>query len=219
MDAPSPAGNASVGTRAAAAEPGADEPLLEHALHPDPIRQFERWLHDAVEAGFPEAGRMCLATAGQDGQPSARMVLLRGFAFFTNTRSEKARDLDENPHAALCFHWDRLSRQVRVEGPVERVSREETERYFASRSPGSRRAALISPQSQVVPDRDTLERWFADAHVAYPDDEAIPLPEHWGGYRVVPRAVEFWRSRSDRLHDRLRYVRDGSGWRLERLAP
>ena len=166
---------------------------------------------------------MALATATPDGRPSARMVLLkeadeRGFAFFTNRESRKGGELAANPRAALLLHWWPLGRQVRVEGRVEPISDEESAAYFGTRPLPSRLAAWASPQSRPLADRAELERLYAEAAARFPGDE-VPLPPHWGGYRVVPDAYEFWQHGDDRLHDRIRYERDGNAWKRERLAP
>jgi pyridoxamine 5'-phosphate oxidase len=186
-------------------------------LDPDPLRQFERWFEEA-RAPVPEA--MTLATATANGRPSARMVLLkgadeRGFAFYTNLESRKGRELSENPRAALLFHW--AGRQVRVEGAVERVDAEEAETYFRTRPLGSRIAAWASPQSRPLADRAELDHLYSEAAATHGDD--VPLPPHWGGFRVVPDAYEFWQHGDDRLHDRVRYERGGGGWSRVRLAP
>jgi pyridoxamine 5'-phosphate oxidase len=199
--------------------------LDERDLDPDPFRQFERWLADAREAGIAEPLAMTLATASPDGHPSARILLLRGldergFVFYTNYESQKGAELAANPRAALVFHWDLLGRQVRIDGRVERVSRRESEAYFASRPPGSRIAAWASDQSRpVAGGRSELEARFRDEQSRFGDVEHIPLPPFWGGYRVIPEWIEFWHSRDNRLHDRLRYRRITSGWTVERLAP
>jgi len=191
-------------------------------LDPDPLRQFERWFAAAREAGLPVPEAMTLATATAAGRPSARMVLLksadeRGFSFHTNYESRKGRELGENPQAALLFHWQPLGRQVRVEGPVERMGADESEAYFRTRPLGSRLAAWASPQSRPLDDRAELERLYAAAADRHDDD--VPLPPHWGGYRLRPDAYEFWEHGDDRLHDRVRYERDAAGWSRTRLAP
>jgi pyridoxamine 5'-phosphate oxidase len=199
--------------------------LNEEGVDPDPIRQFARWLSEAVDAGILEPSAMTVATATRDGRPSARMVLLRGFeergfVFYTNYESEKASDLAENPQASLVFYWDVLGRQVRISGQVEKVSRQESEAYFRSRPAGSRLAAWASDQSRVLPGgRHELEARYREIASRYPGGQ-IPLPPFWGGFRVVPDVFEFWQSRPNRLHDRLRYRRRAEGsWSLERLAP
>jgi pyridoxamine 5'-phosphate oxidase len=197
-------------------------PLLESDLAGDPFEQFGRWLADARAAGIELAEAMTLATATPDGRPSARMVLLKehrpeGFVFFTGYASRKGSELSENPAAALVFYWHELGRQVRVEGTVERVSREESERYFRTRPLGSRLAAAASPQSSVIGGRAELERLHDEATEKWGADP--PLPEGWGGFRVRPFSLEFWQHRENRLHDRLRYRLDDGSWILERLAP
>jgi pyridoxamine 5'-phosphate oxidase len=197
--------------------------LAEADVDADPVVQFGRWFEQAEQAGLLEPHAMTLATATPDGRPSARMVLLRGFdergfCFYTNYQSRKGDELAANPRAALVFWWDKLERQVRVEGRVERTSRAESEAYFASRPPGSQLSAAASPQSRVIEDRTTLERRVAELATAMPDGQ-LQVPEFWGGYRLVPDVVEFWQGRPNRLHDRLRYRRAGDTWKLERLAP
>jgi pyridoxamine 5'-phosphate oxidase len=168
---------------------------------------------------------MAVATASADGAPSVRMVLLkqvdaRGFVFFTNYESRKGRELTANPRAALLFHWEKLGRQVRVEGAVQRVSREETETYVRSRPRGSQLSALASPQSQVVEGREELEALVEELTARYASTEELPAPDNWGGFRVSPERIEFWQHRNDRLHDRLRYTQTADGgWVIERLAP
>lgn len=194
----------------------------ERDLDPDPLRQFERWFADAGGAGLEVPEAMTLATATPDGRPSARMVLLkgadeRGFAFYTSYESRKGRELAANPHAALLFHWQPLGRQVRIEGAVERMSEAESGAYFRTRPLGSRLAAWASPQSRPLADRAELERLYAEAVERLGDDP--PLPPHWGGFRLVPEAYEFWQHGDDRLHDRIRYELDAVGWSRTRLAP
>ncbi len=198
--------------------------LSEADLAPDPFAQFQAWFDTALAAGLPEPNAMTLATATPDGRPSARMVLIkgvdsRGFVFYTNYESRKGRELEANPWAALVFYWPELERQIRIEGRVERVAAEESDAYFASRPLGSRLGAWASPQSQVIPGRDVLEARLRDLEARFASGD-VPRPPHWGGYRVVPEAVEFWQGRPSRLHDRLRYTRQADGrWAIERLAP
>jgi pyridoxamine 5'-phosphate oxidase len=196
--------------------------LLESDLADEPLEQFRRWFADAQAAGAFEPEAIALATATPDGAPSVRMVLNkgfdeRGFAFFTNYASRKAGELDANPRAALLFHWPELGRQVRLEGPVERVSRAETAEYVQTRSRASRLSALASPQSRPVASRDWLERRVAELGAEHPGE--LPVSEGWGGYRLAPAAWEFWQHRPDRLHDRFRYLPAGGGWTIERLGP
>jgi len=199
--------------------------LGEADLAADWLTQLRRWLDEAVRAGLPEPNAMVLATAGVDGVPSARTVLLkeaddRGLAFFTNLGSRKGRELDENPRAALVFPWHPMQRQVVIDGRVEPVAADEADAYFATRPRGSRLGALASPQSRPIPGREDVERRYAELDAAHPGD--VPRPDSWGGLRVVPDAVEFWQGRPDRLHDRLRFRRRAPGareWVVERLAP
>ena len=199
--------------------------LLETDLADTPTTQFTAWFADAGAAGLPEPNAMIVATADRDGRPSARTVLLkgfdqRGFVFYTNYTSRKGTEALDNPYASLVFPWFPIHRQVIVAGRVEKVSRAETEMYFATRPRGSQLGAWASPQSQVVPDRDAVDNGLTDAIERFGSDGPVPPPPHWGGLRVVPDTVEFWQGRSNRLHDRLRYRRTGTDvWVVERLAP
>ncbi len=197
--------------------------LNETEVDPDPVRQFRIWFDQAVAAELPEPNAMTLATATKTGMPSARIVLLKGvddcgFVFYTNYESRKARELAENPQAALIFLWHGLERQVRVEGTVEKVTTAEADAYFESRPLESRLGAWTSPQSQVIPNRTILTRRFQELQQQY-DQQPIPRPPHWGGYRVLPQVIEFWQGRPGRLHDRLCYKRDNDRWEIVRLAP
>ena len=200
-----------------------DRPFGEQDLDPDPLTLFGRWFEDARASGAFEADAAALATAGADGRPSARMVLVKGFdergiVFFTNYGSRKAGELEANPHAALLFHWPAVGRQVRIEGEVSRVPRPETEAYARGRSRESQLSALASPQSQPVPSREWLEQQVAELDAQHAGAE-LPVREDWGGYRLAPVAWEFWQHRPNRLHDRFRYLPQEGGWRIERLGP
>lgn len=198
--------------------------LTEKDLARDPFRQFEKWFQEAEAAKIAEPNAMTLATAGRDGRPSARTVLLkgvdgRGFVFYTNYESRKGRELDVNPRATLLFPWVALERQVIVEGPVVRTSREESEAYFHSRPLASQLGAWVSQQSSIIPGRKTLDDAMKDLEKKYAG-QTVPLPPQWGGFRLNPETVEFWQGRRSRLHDRLRYRRGADGgWTVERLAP
>ena len=198
---------------------GLDENLIDR----DPIRQFQNWLDEAIAAKVPLAEAMTLATATPDGRPAARMVLLKqvdheGFVFFTNYRSAKAIQLDANPYAALVFYWNQLERQVRVEGSVVRTSIEESKDYFQTRPRESQIGAWASAQSEVISGRDVLEQRAKELEGLYCDRE-VDCPEYWGGYRVKPERIEFWKGRVGRLHDRILYQREAGGWSISRLAP
>ena len=196
--------------------------LSEHDAGRDPLRLFEDWLQEAVRVGLPLPNAMTLATVTPEGAPDARIVLLKGlehggFAFYTNYRSRKGRQLDKKASACLVFQWSELERQVRIEGAVEKVSARESDEYFASRPLGARLSACASEQSEPVASRRQLEQLMEQARQRYGDKP--PRPPHWGGYRVIPQRIEFWQGRADRLHDRLLYTHEGAGWKIERLAP
>lgn len=198
--------------------------LNESETDPNPLIQFQTWFDQALNAELPEPNAMTLATADSQGRPSARIVLLKGlddtgFVFYTNYKSYKAKQLAENPAAALVFWWAELERQIRIEGTVEKVSPAESEEYFASRPFGSQLGAWASPQSRVIESRRVLEEKSWELEQKYANQE-IPKPPHWGGYRLLPTEIEFWQGRPNRLHDRLRYRQQEDGsWLRERLAP
>lgn len=199
--------------------------LDEQDLAADPFVMFATWFAQAVETAVPEPNAMTLATAAPNGTPSARIVLLKavdaaGFVFFTDYRSRKGAELAENPRAALVFYWHELERQVRIVGSVSRIPESESETYYRTRPLGSRLGAWASEQSSVLPSRGELEARLASVEARYPDAD-VPRPPHWGGFRVAPAEVEFWQGRESRLHDRLRYRREGSAspWMVERLSP
>lgn len=199
------------------------ETLNESEVDPNPFVQFRRWFDQAVNAELPEPNAMTVATASKDGIPAARIVLLkalddRGFTFFTNYNSAKGKELEANPHAALVFLWTELERQVRIVGTVEKITSEESDGYFFSRPHNSRLGAWASNQSEVIPNRDVLEQNLATLKLEYENQE-VPRPSHWGGFRVIPREIEFWQGRSSRLHDRLRYRLQNGAWIIDRLSP
>ena len=197
--------------------------LSESDIAKDPVGQFTRWWDEAMNSNIDEVNAMTLATVTAEGNPTARIVLLKGydengFVFFTNYQSDKGKELATNPNAALLFFWKELERQVRIGGVVEKVSTEESDIYFASRPEGSRIGAWASPQSEAITGRETLEKKVAELEAKY-KGQNIPRPPHWGGYRVKPQLFEFWQGRSNRLHDRLQYRLSGGNWMIERLAP
>ncbi len=197
----------------------------EASCETNPIGQFITWFNEAKAADLKEPNAMSLATATRDGKPSSRIVLLKevidnGFVFYTNYTSRKGKELETNPFCALTFLWAELERQVRVEGIVERVSREKSEAYFKGRPKGSRLGALVSDQSQVLPNRDPLIAKLKEVEALYAETDDVPTPEYWGGYCVAPYSIEFWQGRTNRLHDRLLFRKgDAGNWILERLSP
>lgn len=196
--------------------------LAESDADVDPLRQFERWFRQSVDAELALPNAMTLATIGEDGRPNARIVLLKGleqggFVFFTNYRSHKGRELARDPRACLLFLWHALERQVRIEGRVEKIDPAESDEYFASRPLGARHSAWASAQSEEVPNRETLEKALEAMQARHGDDP--PRPPHWGGYRLMPEVMEFWQGRENRLHDRLLYRRSGNTWKRSRLSP
>lgn len=200
--------------------------LDEHNVDANPIRQFQVWFDEVLEYGMPMADAMTLSTATAEGKPSGRLILLKsvdesGFVFYTNYRSRKARELDANPFAAMTFYWEPLERQVRIEGRVSRVSADESDKYFQTRPRESQLGALASPQSDVIESRAVLEQRFQELEEEYQDESrSVQRPFHWGGYRLVPDRIEFWKGRPGRLHDRLLYERQPDGnWVISRLAP
>ncbi len=198
--------------------------LRRSDLDPDPIKQFANWFTTAIETGIRDVNAMSLATAGQDAKPSVRIVLLKsfnedGFVFFTNYESEKGKQLEANPYAALGFYWIELDRQIRISGKVDKTSRKESQTYFHSRPVGSQLSAWASRQSAVLDGRRVLDARMEEMNERFAD-KRVPLPPHWGGYRLKPDNMEFWQGRSNRLHDRFRYTRhSGGSWLIERLAP
>ena len=198
--------------------------LNRENLKADPIDQFAQWFSDADQAGVVEPNAMALATVSPDSKPSVRIVLLKGFAakgfaFYTNYESNKAREMAENPNASLVFWWDKLQRQVRIKGKVEKLDRSYSEQYFQSRPRGSQLSAWASPQSRSMT-REELERRRMETEERFKDIDPIPLPEHWGGYLLRPEKLEFWQGRANRYHDRFEYKIDENGnWQIARLAP
>jgi pyridoxamine 5'-phosphate oxidase len=197
--------------------------LLESGVDPDPIKQFERWFDEATDAKVVEANAMTLATADASGKPAARVCLLkgfdrRGFVFYTNYESRKGRELAANPRAAICFYWQPLERQVRIEGMIEKVARAESDAYFHERPRSAQIGAWVSHQGQVLASREELDRREAELAKKF-EGVVVPLPDYWGGYRLIPQTIEFWQGRSSRLHDRIEYVLDQDRWTMRRLSP
>ena len=199
--------------------------LSEADLNDDPIEQFNSWFQQALDADLLEPNAMTLATATPDGKPTARVVLLKGvstkgFVFYTNYESQKGQQLIANPYAALVFLWNKLERQIRIEGKVEKLTAEESAEYFHSRPKASQIGAWASDQSRVILNREVLEKKLAQLQEQYSGDATVPLPEHWGGFRVVPNRIEFWQGRPSRLHDRLVYdLQTNGSWQIKRLSP
>ena len=199
------------------------EPLTEDSVKEDPVEQFRFWFDEALRAEQPDPEAMTLSTATREGIVSARIVLLKGFdqsgfVFYTNYQSQKSRELVDNPRAAMTFYWPALNRQIRIEGTTEKVSQQESEEYFLTRPRGSQIGAWTSPQSEEIPDRETLERKLAEMEERF-KDQSIPCPLFWGGFRLKPILFEFWQGRESRLHDRILYRRQDEIWQISRLAP
>ncbi len=198
------------------------EKLEINSIKTNPIEQFQDWFSEALSSQMLEPTAMHLATVGKDNKPSGRIVLLKGidsgFLFFTNYESRKGKELTINSFAAITFYWADLERQVRIEGKIEKVSAEDSEQYFRSRPKASQIGAIVSPQSQVIADREGLAEKMQDLTAQYAN-ELPPRPAHWGGYRLVPEVIEFWQGRQSRLHDRIRYTKTTDNWQIERLAP
>ena len=200
--------------------------LLEKDLDPDPMVQFRTWLGNATEGDLPdwvEANAMSLSTSNGEGAVTSRIVLLKGidegkFWFYTNYGSQKAKQMQQNPNVSLCFLWQHIQRQVRIEGTVEKAPRDQSVSYFRKRPRDSQLGAIVSEQSSVIESREVLEKHLTELTSRYTDTE-IPCPDDWGGYGVTPQCIEFWQGRESRLHDRLRYVREGSRWTIQRLSP
>lgn len=200
------------------------EQLTEESVVSNPIAQFDIWFQEAIQAEVPEPNAFALATSSPLNIPSARIVLLKGadrdgFVFYTNYNSDKAKDIAYNSHVGMCFLWHELERQVRVTGRATKVTREESEIYFHSRPRESQIGAMVSPQSDVITSREVLDYKLAEVMSLYQNEEVIPLPDHWGGYRIIPEEIEFWQGRPNRLHDRILYKNINGQWKIERLAP
>lgn len=190
----------------------------------DPISQFTKWFEEAITAKVPEPNAMNLATVNENGRPASRIVLLKGvenykFVFYTNYQSRKGKELDQNPACSLTFFWPELERQVRIEGAASRIDEKRSEKYFQSRPRGSQVGAWASPQSSVISDRSLLEERAKQIEAKYKGEEFLPKPNQWGGYEIDPLMIEFWQGRPNRLHDRILYTKDDTGWRINRLAP
>lgn len=198
--------------------------LTEGSVSEDPIHQFKVWLQEAIDSQVEEPTALVLSTVDAAGKPSARVLLLKGvdekgFSFFTNYASRKGQELEQNPYASITFFWPALERQLRIEGKVEKVEPKESDAYFHSRPKGSQIGAWASPQSEVIESREVLEQREKELSAQYAQEEVVPRPEHWGGYRLVPEYLEFWQGRPSRLHDRIVYELDNNNWAIKRLAP
>ena len=196
--------------------------LSASSVSKDPFKQFEKWFQDVLNSGFLEPNAMTLATASKTGKPSARIVLLKGihdngFVFYTNYKSKKGKEIEENPYGSLLFYWDKLERQIRIEGIIEKVSQKESEEYFNTRPYKSRVGAWASRQSSVIESRSAIVKEFLKYMMKFKTH--VPLPDVWGGYRLLPETFEFWQGRPNRLHDRIRYTKNKTGWKIDRLAP
>jgi pyridoxamine 5'-phosphate oxidase len=196
--------------------------LTASSVNKNPYKQFAKWFSEVMKSGFLEPNAMTVATASPGGRPSARILLLkgfdeRGFVFFSNYKSRKGKELEQNPYASLLFYWDRLERQVRIEGKIEKITKEESEAYFNTRPYKSRLGAWASDQSSVIGGRSVIIKEFLKYMLKFKTH--VPLPEKWGGYRLIPDTFEFWQGRPNRLHDRIRYKKNKDGWKIERLAP
>ncbi|MBW8048732.1 MAG: pyridoxamine 5'-phosphate oxidase [Cytophagales bacterium] len=197
--------------------------LNKKNIDQDPIKQFNKWLSVAKKTSMIHPEAMTLATSTKDGKPSVRILLLKGvidskFIFFTNYQSSKAKEIEVNPYGALLFYWEKLERQVRIKGKIEKIAEKESEDYFKTRPNGSKLGAWASPQSEVIPDRTFLEKNFKEFEEKYKNEE-IPRPQYWGGYQLIPSMLEFWQGKPNRLHDRIRYRLENDKWIIERLAP
>lgn len=198
--------------------------LHREELDPSPVKQFKRWYQQAMEVAGDEAEVMALATATENGMPAVRFVLFKeiddfGFVFYTNYSSRKGREISKNPYAAAAFYWDKMERQVRVEGKVEKLPNMLSEKYFDSRPENSRIASIVSPQSDIIPSREFLEEKAKKINIGGDEDEKLKRPDNWGGYRILPEVFEFWQGREGRLNDRFRYLKTTEGWKIDRLAP
>lgn len=198
--------------------------LDETCAHPDAMRQFHIWFEEAREDGVVEPNAMILSTVNKEGNPASRTLLLKGLEedrllFYTNYKSDKAKEIEMNPNVSICFLWKELQRQVRITGKALKISKDKSEAYFHSRPKGSQIGAWVSPQSEVIPDKEFITKRKTELVEKYKDVDVVPLPDFWGGYYIKPKSIEFWQGRPDRLHDRLLYTQNGEKWKIQRLAP